>query len=79
MAAHAKQIVTHLKVPNGLVDRCSDGILKWLLETVFVLAEQPGEEHGLIDLSDEDIEDFFSEATVGFPKGCNKTALKKAL
>ena len=79
MAARAKQIMAHLDVPIGVMDRCSDGVLQWLLETVFLMAEQPGDERELVHLSPQDIEDFFSEATVEFPAGCNKTALKKAL
>jgi hypothetical protein len=79
MAARAKQIMAHLDVPIGVVDRCSDGVLQWLLETVFLMAEQPGDEHELVELSPKDIEDFFLEATVEFPAGCNKTALKKAI
>ena len=79
MAARAKQIMAFLDVPIGVVNRCSDGVLQWLLETVFLMAEQPGDEHELVELSPKDIEDFFLEATVEFPAGCNKTALKKAI
>ena len=72
MAARAKQIMAHLDVPKGVMDRCSNDVLEWLLETAFLLAEEPGDERELIDLIDEDIEDFSRRRRWSFPRGATK-------